>query len=197
MTNATRRPAARVRTGVDRALAGLDRLVPIARRLVGAVRAVAVVTALAGVAILLSVLSWGLPESRALWGGLGLVVVVLVAPLVPIWLFAAALGEVLELPSTLRRAPDVGRAHAVELGQLVREARERPGHERAGSLPGDLVRAGRLLLGVHDDFPGYGAVLRLVSVPFLFVVACSFTAAFVVLCTAPVIVAGTALLHLV
>jgi hypothetical protein len=41
----------------------------------------------------------------------------------------------------------------------------------------DTGRAGRLLLETHRDLPGYGSLLRLVSIPFLIAVAIAVFAA--------------------
>ena len=92
-------------------------------------------------------------------------------PVAMLWLFHRALAEVLQIPDRLVAMPDVARDHGTELAGLVRTPRSRRGGLRLTSLPADLWRAGRLLLAAHDDLPGYGAVLTLVSVPFLLAVA--------------------------
>jgi hypothetical protein len=89
--------------------------------------------------------------------------------------------------------PDVARDHGTELAGLVRDARVRRGGPRLTSLPADLWRSGRLLLAAHDDLPGYGAVLALVSVPFLVASLAAAVAGIALIFLAPAVVVGAVL----
>lgn len=159
-------------------IAVLQRLVPLARGLVGAVRVLAIAAAVAIAVIVVTVLGHGIPS--VLTGALLVVVVALLVPApIVLWMFHGALEEVLALPEWLRRSPEVAKGHASELADLVAESR------RTGPAPGrrglvrDTGRAGRLLLETHRDLPGYGSLLRLVSIPFLIAVGLAVIAAFV------------------
>jgi hypothetical protein len=59
-----------------------------------------------------------------------------------------------------------------------------------------VPRLGRLLLEAHRDVPGYGAILRLVSVPFLILALAAMAAAVMELLVAPLMVGTAVLLHL-
>ena len=152
----------------------LRRLVPLARRLLWGVRVLAIASAVS-IAVMVAVLvGHGMPD--LLSGGFLVVAVALLAPApVVLWMFHGALREVLALPEWLQSSPEVAKGHASELAGLVTDAR-RSGRRR-GSFLGDSMRAGRLLLQAHDDLPGYGAILRLVSPLFLIVVAIALFAA--------------------
>ncbi len=157
-------------------IAVLQRLVPLARGLVGAVKVLAISAAVSIAVVAAVVLSHGVPSLLTV--GLLVVVVALLVPApVVLWMFHGALEEVLALPEWLRRSPEVAKGHASELADLVAESR------RTGPTPGrrgfvrDTGKAGRLLLETHRDLPGYGSLLRLVSVPFLIAVAIAVVAA--------------------
>ena len=158
----------------------LQGLVPVARRLVGAVRVLAVASAVAVGIIVLTVLGHGWPSLTVV-----VLLVVVVAVLAPapilLVLFHGALVEALELPAWLRRSPDLAKGHASELADLVVEAHQ-TGSQAGGSSPRGFVRdtgrAGRLLLETHRDLPGYGSMLRLMSIPFLVAVSLAVFAAF-------------------
>jgi hypothetical protein len=149
------------------ALPVLRRLVPLACRLVTGVRAFAAVSAASALVIVLS-LGWvlwplGLLDLAAL---VVLLAVLAVAPLL-VWLFAQALEEIVELPGRVTNLPAVLRTSQGELASLVSTASARRRAGGSTARPGDLWRAGRLLLRAHDALPGYGAVLAIVRVPFL------------------------------
>jgi len=159
--------AVAVRRRVDQGIVVLGKLVPLSRRIS---RFVGVFVALVGGASLtiLGVLLWRFwPTSVADAVAYLILAALLLAPVVMLWLFHRALAEVVELPARLVAVPDLARDHGSELAGLVRDAQVRRGGLRLVSVPGDLWRAGRLLLAAHDDLPGYGAVLTIVSVPFL------------------------------
>ena len=174
---AGRRAARRARDGGESLLRVLQRLVPLARYLVGAVRLLIVASIASIVIVAAVVLAHGVPSmSTAVL--LVLVLALLVPAPVILWMFHGALREALALPEWLRSSPDVVKGHASELADLVVEAR-RPSSGAQGHLFRDSFRAGRLLLEAHDDLPGYGALLRLVSPFFLVLVLVASVAAVV------------------
>ena len=154
----------------------LQRLVPLARRVVWGVGALAIASAVSIVVVVGVVVAHGWPSPPV--AALLMIVALFMVPApVVLWLFRGALREVIELPEWLAASPDLAKGHAAELADLVRTAR-RPsapgaddGGRRRGGFVGDTARAGRLLLAAHDDLPGYGAALRLVSPVFLIAVA--------------------------
>jgi hypothetical protein len=171
-------------------MAVLGRLVPLARRLS---RLVGIYVVLVGVAAftIVAVLLWRFwPGSLADVVAHVILAALLFGPVVVLWLFHSALSEVLQIPQRLVAMPDVARDHGGELAALVRESQARRGRVRITALPGDLWRSGRLLLAAHDDLPGYGAVLALVSVPFLLASLASAVAGLVLIVLAPAVLAG-------
>jgi hypothetical protein len=174
------------------ALPVLRRLVPIACRLVAGVRAFAVVAAVAAVVIVAS-LGWVLwPLGLLDVLGLVLLLVALAAAPLMVWLYALALEEIVELPGKVTNLPTVLRSSQGELASLVSSAsaRRRAGGSRA--RPGDLWRAGRLLLRAHDALPGYGAVLAIVRLPFLVATAIAALVCVALVLCAPVVVLAAA-----
>ncbi len=167
----------------------LQRIVPLARRLVRGVRWLAISSAVSVAIIVVAPLIAGWPS---VVGGVALAVAALILAGVPVvlWLFYDALEEVLALPGWLRASPDIVRLHGRELTDLVTESRAagREGRRTRRHLVGDGWRAGRLLLETHAEVPGYGAALRLVSVPFLVAVALAVVGALVEISLAPVVV---------
>jgi hypothetical protein len=163
--------AGRIRS-VSGLLAVLSRLVPLAGRMVRWVRGLALASAAAVAVIVLSAFVGGLP-SVTVWTVVVLAAVVLGLVPVVLWLFADALADVLALPGWLRASPRIVRDHGAELADLMRQARPDGSGARWGRVHTvrDGWRAGRLLLEAHDEVPGYGAALRLISVPFLVAVA--------------------------
>jgi hypothetical protein len=175
---------------IDQGIGVLRSLVPLAHRLT---RLVGIYTAVVGAAalVIVATLLWRLrPASIEAWVAHVFVAVALLAPVVVLWLFQRALAEVVELPQRLAAVPSLARDHGTELAGLVRDARGRDDGGHLVSMPRDLWRAGRLLLAAHDDLPGYGAVLTLVSVPFLLVTAVSAVAGLVIVVSAPAVLAG-------
>ncbi|MGZ4692934.1 MAG: hypothetical protein ACXWA3_04840 [Acidimicrobiales bacterium] len=190
-----RRAARRARDGGDSLLRVLQRLVPLARYLVGAVRLL-IVASLASIVIIAAVvLAHGVPSLST--GGLLVIVLGLLVPApVILWMFHGALREALALPEWLRSSPDIAKGHAAELADLVTAAR-RPTSGARGHLLRDTFRAGRLLLEAHDDLPGYGALLRLVSPFFLVLVLVASVAAMIQVGLALAVVATDLVLRLV
>jgi hypothetical protein len=189
-----RRAARRARDGGESLLGVLQRLVPLARYLVGAVRLL-IVASLASIVIVAAVvLAHGVPSLPT-----AVLLVLVLALLVPapviLWMFHGALREALALPEWLRSSPDLVKGHASELADLVVAAR-RPAGGR-GHLLRDTFRAGRLLLEAHDDLPGYGALLRLMSPFFLVLVLVASVAAMVQVGLALALVATDLILRLV
>ena len=170
--------AARRARGTGESLVGvLQRLVPLARSLVTAVRVLIIASLVSMAIVAIVVLAHGVPDlpTAAL---LVVVLALLAPPPIILWMFHGALREALALPEWLRSSPDLAKGHASELADLVVAAR-RPDPGRRGHLLRDTFRAGRLLLEAHDDLPGYGALLRLMSPFFLVLVLIASVAAMV------------------
>jgi hypothetical protein len=181
------------RRRLDQGIEVLRRLVPIALRISRIVGAYVVLVGLAASVIVVTLVVRFWPASLfevvvhvALAG-------LVLAPVVVLWLFHRALAEAMHIPERLAAMPDVAREHGSELAGLVRDAQVGRGRLRLGSLPRDLWRAGRLLLAAHDDLPGYGAVLTLVSVPFLLASLAAAGIGLVQILLAPAVVAGAVL----
>ncbi len=185
--------ADRVRRGYDRALELLERLVPIARVLRGALLGYALVVAASVLAIAVVLVRRDVPGVWFTWLAFGLLVVVLAAAPAVILFFVWMLKEVLELPGKLRALPDVGPARAAELAQLVREARQPvpPGAERRGSIPGDVWRAGRLMFDLYDALPFPGPVRAIVRWPLLIAVLLALVFGFFEIVVAMLLVAAS------
>lgn len=174
--------ARRGRGGIDAALRALANLLPIARRVEVVARALAIVSAGSVAFIGLALLVRGFPANWLLWFATAMVVILLATPPFILWLFASALREALLLPERLREDPDLVKAHASEISELVRQSAGRGRHQRGRwvrGLPRDLWQAGKLLLAAHRDLPDYGAAMRLISPPFLVAVALSVPGALV------------------
>jgi hypothetical protein len=160
----------------------LVRLLPLARGLVRIVRLVAWSGVVAAGLIVVGVLLADVPTT---WWSILVVLffaALLCVPGAILLLFHGALVEVLALPDWLRSSPEIVRDHGVELAGLVADAKGE-GKRSRWRLARDVGSAGRLLLRTHQDLPGYGEMLRLVSVPFLIasVVSVVLIAAFWVL----------------
>ena len=179
-----------MRRRLDQGLDVVRRLVPLSMRIS---RFVGVYVALVGAAAatIVAVLLWRFWPGSATDVVAHLVVAsALLAPVAVLWLFHRALAEVLGIPAQLSAVPDIARDHGSELAGLVRDSQLRRGRLRLRSLPVDLWRAGRLLLAAHDDLPGYGAVLTLVSVPFLLASLAAACVGLVLILSAPAVLAG-------
>ncbi len=174
------------RTGVA-TLAVLQRVVPIAARIVRVldVYSWVVIGASVVLLVLIAVLT------RPLTGGAVvpyLVLVVLLAiPGISLRLFHSAMVEVLAMPDWLRGSPDLVRNHGTELAQLVGQAAVHS-RDRLSSVPKDIFRSGRLLMKAHGELPEYGRMIRLINLPFLFVVLVSFLAGFMIIFFAVLVV---------
>jgi hypothetical protein len=184
------RGAVVARRRVDQGIAVLGKLVPLALRITRFVGVYVVVVGAASATIVVTLLWRFWPASLLDVLSHLVIAAALFAPVGVLWLFHQALSEVVHIPERLVAVPEVAREHGGELGRLVRDAQVRRGRFRVTSLPGDLWRAGRLLLAAHDDLPGYGAVLTLVSVPFLIASAASAVVGLVLILSAPAVLAG-------
>lgn len=188
--------AGRVRS-VSGLLTVLAGLVPVARRLVRGVRWLTLASAVAVAVIVASPLLAGWPSVWG-WAGLAAALVALVWAPVVLWVFADALGEVLALPGWLRASPSIVRDHGAELADLAAQARSdrAAGQRRRVHTVRDGWRAGRLLLEAHAEVPGYGAALKLISVPFLVLVVLAALAAVAEIVVAPAVLVAVVVLHL-
>ena len=173
--------SASARSGIARggsaALAALERVVPIAARLVGVMNAYSWVVI--GASILLAVLVAVITRPVTVGSVVPYLVflVVLAIPGVTLRMFHRALVEVLAMPDWLRTSPEFVRNHGVELAQIAADAATHS-RDRLTSVPRDIFRSGRLLMKAHGDLPEYGRMVRLVNIPFLFVVLVSFLVGF-------------------
>jgi MFS family permease len=178
----------RARQGYDRAIDVLELAVPLARGVRTTVVLYAALVAASALAIAVALIAVDRPDATHTWLAALVVVAVLALPAIILFFFASLLGEVLRLPEKLRAVPDVGPAHARDLAALVRESRASGRKIRLRTLPGDLLRLGRLVLRLHDDIPTTGVLLALVRVPMLIAVGVAFVAGLVQILFAPVIV---------
>lgn len=169
------------RAGIARggtaALKVLERVVPIASRLVGVLNAYTWVVI--GASVLLAVLVAIITRPVTVGSVLPYLVfiAILAIPGTVLRLFRGALVEVLAMPDWLRGSPDFVRTHGVELTQIAAETAAHT-RGRLTSVPRDIFRSGRLLMEAHGDLPEYGRLVRLINVPFLFVVLISFLVGF-------------------
>lgn len=176
--------------GATAALTVLQKAVPIAARLVGVMNVYSWIVIGATVVI---VLLSGLILRPVTVGSVVpfLVFVVLLAiPGLSLRLFHGALVEVLAMPDFLRQSPDLVRNHGTELAQLVGQAASHS-RDRLTSVPGDIFKSGRLLMRAHGDLPEYGRMVRLINVPFLFVVFVSFLVGFALIAFALLLIVTT------
>lgn len=155
---------------LDRVVAVLDRIVPVAAAIRRATLRFAVAGTAAGAVIVYAALRDGAPEATRGW--LAAVVVVALAAASPLVLaaFWLLLGEVVELPERIRRMPGEGRSHAEALGRLAREARQ-PRRGGVRRLPIVIWRTLRLSSSSRELLTPYAPLLPLLSVPFLSAVA--------------------------
>ena len=186
------------RRRLEQGLKVLDRLVPIARRVSRTVGWYTAFVAIAAVMIVGVLAVWFWPSSFLDAVALLLLAALVLAPAVVLWLFHQALAEVVEIPGRMTAMPDVAREHGTELARLVRESRLGKGTRGSlTSLPRDLWRAGRLLLAAHDDLPGYGSALTLVSIPFLLATLVAASIGVMQIALAPFLVVGAVLTSLI
>jgi hypothetical protein len=177
------------RSGYDRAIDLLERLVPIASRLERVVRFYGYLVVAAALVIVATLLAVDVPGTVWTWGALiALLLVLLIAPAV-ILVFASMLREALRLPSQFRTLPDLAPARARELGALAREARDWRRREQVGSIPRDTWRAGRLLNALRKEIPGVSVLLSIARIPFMIAVAIAMLVGVFEVMLAPVVVA--------
>ena len=160
----------------------LDRLIPMARRLIGFIRTLVVLTVAAVIAIVVSMAIITRPSTIGAFLTLAVFGVLLAIPPFILKLFRDALAEVIELPDWFRSAPDLMRTHGAEIAQLAaRTSGDLRGSSGGGRtrLFGDVLSSGKLLLAAHNDLPEYGTALRLINLPFLFAVTVSLGVAVV------------------
>lgn len=175
--------ASAARAGVGRGaaavLGALDAAVPVAARLVGVFDVYRWVVVASSVVIVVVVGALTRPVTVGSVLPFLVLIGALAVPCVVLGLFHGALVEVLGMPAWLRSSPELARDHGGELARLAGEAVAH-GRDRLWSVPGDIVRSGRLLMRAHGELPDYGRALRLVNVPFLVAVLVSFVAGIVI-----------------
>lgn len=179
-------PSSPSRAGLARGgaavLGVLQRAVPIATRLVGVMNVYSwvVIGATAVIVVLSGVITRPVTVGSVL--PFLLVVAILAIPGLCLRLFHRALVEVLGMPDWLRASPEFVKNHRVELAQLAAEtAAHSKDRDRLTTVPRDIFRSGRLLMKAHGDLPEYGRMVRLINVPFLFVVLLSFLGGFLLI----------------
>lgn len=171
------RLAGSARRGLQQGIDVLRRLVPLASRVARGVRFFAIATMVVSVVIVLAVLSYGIPSNVAWWLFLVALIAWVAWPPAVLWLFHHSLVEAIELPERILNSPDIGKEYASQLVQIVQENRGGVGNTARRATLGDAWRSGRLLIEAKRDLPGYARALRLVSLPFLFLVLVAFAAA--------------------
>jgi hypothetical protein len=192
--------SASTRAGIARggaaALTVLERAIPVARRLVGIMNAYSWTVIAASVILAVIVAVVTRPVTVGSVVPYLLFLVLLAVPCVTLRLFHGALVEVLAMPDWLRMSPDFVRNHGTELAQIAGQAAVHS-RDRLLSVPGDIFRSGRLLMKAHGDLPEYGRLVRLVNLPFLFVVLVSFLAGFPIIGFTVLLAVLTPILYLV
>ncbi|HEY6531472.1 MAG TPA: hypothetical protein VIY72_04155 [Acidimicrobiales bacterium] len=181
------------RRRLDQGIDVLGRLVPLARRISRLVGGYVIAVGVASVVIVVTLVVRFWPGSLLEVFAHLVLAAMLLAPVAMLWLFHRALSEAVRIPARLVAMPDVAKEHGGELAGLVRDAQVRRGRLRLMTVPADLWRAGRLLLAAHDDLPGYGAVLTLVSVPFLLASLAAACVGLGMIVLAPAVVTGAVL----
>jgi hypothetical protein len=161
---------------LERGIAALDRLVPLAAAVRRTVRTLALAALAAGAVIAFALLSRSTPGSGLEWAAAALVLALLAAPGAVLLTFSRALAELLELPARLRSLPATGRDHAIELGRIAGDAR-RAGRARVRSLPRLLWRLGSATRSSRDLLGVWAPVAALASLPYLALVAAASVAA--------------------
>jgi hypothetical protein len=177
------------RSGYDRAIDLLERLVPIASRLERVMRVFGYLVVVSALVIVATLLAVDMPGTVWTWGLLVVVLLVLLVAPAIILLFASMLREALRLPGQFRALPDVAPARARELTSLAREARDWRRREQVGSVPRDTWRAGRLLNALRKELPGVSVLLSIARVPFMILVAIAMLVGLTELFLAPMVVA--------
>lgn len=178
------------RRGVDQGVEVLHRLVPIAARISRLVGVYVVLVGIASMVIVITLVARFWPTSLLEVLAHLVIAAALLAPVGMLWLFHGALAEALRIPQRLITMPDVARDHGSELAGLVRDSQLRRERLKLTAAPGDLWRAGRLLLAAHDDLPDVGRLIALVSVPFLLASLVAAWVGLILIVVAPAVVAG-------
>lgn len=164
-------------SGSFQALLGvLERIVPPAAAAARRARKFAFAAGAAAVFIVLSLLTYGLPDSPAAWLGAIVLLALLAAPPAILFVFSEALSALAELPARLRALPTTGREHAAELAGLA----DRTRNARRGSVfpvPLLLWRLMRLATSSRETLLVHAPLMPLVSVPFLGLTAVAAVAA--------------------
>lgn len=182
------RPVAAARRTYDGAIDLLDRVVPLAARLIRLVRFYGVAVGAAAVVVVATLVVVDVPGTVWTWGLLALLAgTLLVAPVI-ILLFASMLHEALTLPAQFRSLPDVAPARARELATLAAEAARRDQHERPRSLVRDSWRAGKLLNALRREVPGVSVLLSIARLPFIIMVLVAMVVGLGELVLAPLVV---------
>lgn len=169
----------------------LERVLPLAGRLVGGVRLFALVTLVAALLI------WSRAVADAGFSAdtapvLVLALLLLAGPAGVLFFLSLTLREVLQLPQRIRRLPEVGREHAGELAGLAATARRR---ERLGitGLFGGLWKLGRLLVSGRDALLVHAPLVTLARPALLVLLPAAFVLAVVEVAVAVIILLTQAL----
>lgn len=144
---------------MERSLAPVARILPLAGLLVRAVGAASIVALVSAMLIAAAVFREGVPESQA---QALLAVVVAAAAFLPgavLFVFHRTLRQLVGLPGRLRAMPGAGMEHADELARLARGRRER--------LPRRAWRLLALGRSTRELLTPYAPLAPLLSVPFL------------------------------
>jgi hypothetical protein len=152
----------------------VGRLLALAGSLRRGTLKLALLGALGAGLIAYALLRHGFPDKlgRAVLTVVALVVVI--APPVVLGAFWLVLGQLLELPDRLRRAPMETREHAEQLRALAQEARERRG---GWAVPTQIWRLARLTASSRELLTPYAPLLPLLDLKFLAAVVVSVAAA--------------------
>ena len=147
-------------------------------------RNLALVSAGSALVVLALVFRDGLPGS---WLGALLLVALVSWPAVVLFMLAAALRAVAELPARVRATPAEARERAVELRALAERVQAVRG-ARLRALPLLLYRFGRVAAASRELLGPHAAALPLVSVPFLGLSAAAILATFALAAIALVLI---------
>jgi hypothetical protein len=144
----------------------LGRILPLAAGVALGVRRLGLFGLAAAAAIALVVLVRWTPSDGGGWAGLAILLVLLAVPAAVLLAFSLVLGEVVQLPDTLRNYPGLTREHAAELRAITQGATEseKPAWRR---LPGSTWRLAALVRSARELLAPHAPLLPLFSVPFL------------------------------
>jgi hypothetical protein len=144
----------------------LGRILPLAAGVALGVRRLGLFGLAAAAAIALVVLVRWTPSDGGGWAGLAILLVLLAVPAAVLLAFSLVLGEVVQLPDTLRNYPGLTREHAAELRAITQgaPASEKPAWRR---LPGSTWRLAALVRSARELLAPHAPLLPLFSVPFL------------------------------